>query len=1443
MNFLDNLEQATRPDVHKKPWMREVTMELVTVDTLVQVIDDCIAAGHYALDLETTGLDNRYFPEVGGTKDKIVGACLSPDGRRGYYVPVRHNKGLQHNIPLAFFNKQMLRLIESDAIAIFHNAKFDQAFLQHNGGQQLGIWDDALKFEDTLILAWLRNTRERSKGLKTLSKKELNKEMIELTELFDPNEVKLRKGKINFAELDPSWDPCIWYACSDAICTYLLFKVLHPQVVAPDGNRAKGQEVIYRLEKMCLPATRWMERCRVYIDPEKVSELIQIGQIEYFECITNVYDFCNKALGRNIEPGWVRLLRESFVPDDPDYNINKQIEDLRQESARAKMEDLDMKGHFLKTDSGWAERYDILSRPQLGPLFEELKIPDLHRTEKSGQVQTTQGEIDRLNEKYGHRYPFLPKIKRLGELQKALGTYLISLHRDVGPDGTLRINYNQLGTDTGRFTTPSSKHPHIDGGTKYPMHGTPAIYQKKRPQCLLRIREAIKVRDPDWVMAACFAKGSLVATARGLVPVEQVTEGDSVLTESGHQKVKWAGYTGTKPTVTVKTAKGFELRVTPDHQILVANEEGFVWRESADLVSGDWIVQVSGTPEGSRFQFPEVPWSESTRARAQEQRYPLRVPRTTSKDFAEFLGRFMGDGSISHDNGEPVSVNLALGSDVEEVLPRTNQIAHKLFDREFTQRANGDVSIASRPLARWLNLITQKGNTGTHGLTVPDCILMSSGEMTAAFLRGLFDADGCVKSRPGDGVTLWISSNEMAQQVQLLLLQHGIQIRRVWQERETNFGHAEGWEMTITGIRNLERFRDRIGMASYRKNLELDLLLLAGRNRDMSEFFPLGLAKKAVVRQRHAETNRVHTNGRRKGRVSRALLQAALSCPDDIDSEWMDLLLDGPMMFDTVESVSEADPIEVYDVSVPDGHKLQVGGIMAHNCDFGGVELRIATILSGEPKWLEEYFRCSTCGQEFDAGDGKTTPQAPPAYCPKCGDDRIGDLHTLTGITFYGNERMSTKEGKGLRQGAKSANFAMAYGGGPSAIMRAIEGCSEQEAARHHRTFNNTYGTLKGWWDQTKSFGKKNGYVATAFGRHYPLPDIKLPVSQRDVSRFLQESYQDKIAAGKEAKAPTEADVKRTMEFNRKFRAKAERNATNGPIQGLSADITKLAMALIYREVKKREWFDLVRMTITIHDELVFEIHKSIVAEALELFQEIMTRNKTLLNLKWRVPLTTDCEIGRDWTVPWDLKDFKFQRVRADGFQTDEKGRLYRDKETGEIQAKLWPPDYVKIFGPTYGFAPVVENLTPEEGKKFFGDDWKPLPLTDSATPPQQPMKSSPSPAPSTPEAPQEAQEAPQEAPVAYSEPSAPSAPEAPYEAPPRPPTPHLEKGEPFRYQLRELGVGVAEKLARVIVQCQGRGAHPLHVIGPTGESVLWEGSTVQVNPVEFEIAANFHGI
>jgi hypothetical protein len=64
-------------------------------------------------------------------------------------------------------------------------------------------------------------------------------------------------------------------------------------------------------------------------------------------------------------------------------------------------------------------------------------------------------------------------------------------------------------------------------------------------------------------------------------------------------------------------------------------------------------------------------------------------------------------------------------------------------------------------------------------------------------------------------------------------------------------------------------------------------------------------------------------------------------------------------------------------------------------------------------------------------------------------------------------------------------------------------------------------------------------------------------------------------------------------------------------------------------------------MILTVHDEIVFEIHKDIIGEAIPLLCNLMVRNKAIAKMGWIVPLTVDVEIGKDWSVPYDLKELR----------------------------------------------------------------------------------------------------------------------------------------------------------------------------------------------------------
>lgn len=1002
--FLKLSKESKHPIVPRREWMDDVVLELVTAETLTGVVDRCIESGLYSLDLEATGLDTRVFD--GRTNDKIVGACLSPDGVHGYYAPVRHRgDGAKANIPVSLFESELRRLANSKATAIFHNGKFDQELLQFCGGEPIGEWDSPSKWEDSLILAFLYNTRLDRIGLKYLADMFLNPNyardvkrrrsgekfpsyMIELKELY-PADHNENEG-YDFSELDPTWEPCVWYAAGDALFTYNLRKKLFPLVVTPETGIS--QRTIYNIEKMCCAATRWMERARVHIDQKKVAELIRLGQREYFDSIKAVYDFSMEHLGRDIAPAWWHVLSEGvayegekentgllFNPDDVENDIRVQVEEAKKIVAHnAKRPTWDRSEPLEAIHAREAQKvettlangevhdfpsqYDVMSARQLGPLFEEMEVPDLKRTEKTKQVMTTAAEMDRLTEKHGDTFPFMARIKRFREVQKALSQYLIPLRRDAHPsDSTIRVNYRAWATDTGRFSVKGDKNPSVNGGSSYPMHGTPATYDQDKPECLRRVRE-------------------------------------------------------------------------------------------------------------------------------------------------------------------------------------------------------------------------------------------------------------CIIPRPG-------------------------------------------------------------------------------------------------------------------------FLLAAL--------------------------------------------------------DFSGVELRIVTNLSREPKWTTEFFRCSSCEKTFDRGDGKSTPAPPPPFCPRCGSDKIGDLHTLSAIAFYGEAAQNDKKKfKSLRNlNAKPANFALCYGGSGNAVVRST-GVDENEGWRIYRQFTSTYLGLKAWWKNQHEFAKKHGYVNTAFGRRYPVPDIQLP--RRDP---------------------------KTGRDNGAFIAKAERNSVNGPIQGSSADITKLVMALIYKECKKRGWMEKVYMTITIHDELVFEIATDVVEEVLAVIMPIMIRSSPILKLKWPVPLTLDCELGYDWTVPWNLVTYV-------------EGKEPWPEELKPFFPKSVAASVAKAKGEPEAQEPEPKIQSESEvtgtGGSMSGGEPAPDLSKDNDDAPVAGGTSTGSSGDVTIETSEGTDSA-----------SSGDTSQKPLKTPPA-----LSKGELYVHRLRkQMRQGTVEILAQILHECRNRGTHPIEVRSPDGKSVIWKSRDFTLNPTQFAVLADRKGI
>ncbi len=195
------------------------------------------------------------------------------------------------------------------------------------------------------------------------------------------------------------------------------------------------------------------------------------------------------------------------------------------------------------------------------------------------------------------------------------------------------------------------------------------------------------------------------------------------------------------------------------------------------------------------------------------------------------------------------------------------------------------------------------------------------------------------------------------------------------------------------------------------------------------------------------------------------------------------------------------------------------------------------------------------------------------------------DIHTATAAKVFNvNENEVTKE---MRYKAKSVNFGIIYGQSAFGLAENI-GVSRTEAKEIIDAYKKEFAHIQKYMDETKLFCKTNGYVQTLMGRKRWLKDI-------NSSNWTVRGY-------------------------------AERNAINSPIQGTAADMIKLAMINIHREFKKQNFKS--KMILQVHDELVFDAHKSEVEIIKPIILESM---KNALKLPNEVPVEAELGVGENW--------------------------------------------------------------------------------------------------------------------------------------------------------------------------------------------------------------------
>jgi ribonucleotide reductase alpha subunit len=451
----------------------------------------------------------------------------------------------------------------------------------------------------------------------------------------------------------------------------------------------------------------------------------------------------------------------------------------------------------------------------------------------------------------------------------------------------------------------------------------------------------------------CLVGGSLVVTDRGVVRLDRLGDVDgakwqdadfSVLTDEGPQKATKFFVNGVEPTRKIVTADGHTIQGTLTHRVKVVDRATgeLVWKRFAEISTGDVVALSMGNLVGTPRQVPLPPLDEEYWTGD----YTTTVPTRVNADLAEFVGYFMGDGSL-HSKG----LRFCVPATDEDVVDRLRVLASTLFNRDVAitpKTGYLEVAVHSVPLAMWwracgfAKLAPSVEHVGKgYRPRIPDAILATNDKaIYGSFVRGLYEADGSVL----DGAPTWTTAHgDFAGEVRSLLLALGLPT--------TTKHDISGWGQSALHVLRLknrsyvDRFKWLIGFMGERKQA----LLLTGDDRQscrndyiyidrsaIDQIAPVGDESRAAML----------LSLQRNGAISRRSATAVAERRRDPR-----LIAALGFFYDEVAENVDGGEQLTYDISVPANVTYVANGFISHNtiglvmdCDTTGIEPDFALV-------------------------------------------------------------------------------------------------------------------------------------------------------------------------------------------------------------------------------------------------------------------------------------------------------------------------------------------------------------------------------------------------------------------------------------------------------------------------------------------------------------------
>jgi len=436
---------------------------------------------------------------------------------------------------------------------------------------------------------------------------------------------------------------------------------------------------------------------------------------------------------------------------------------------------------------------------------------------------------------------------------------------------------------------------------------------------------------------ACLSPDSLITTKNGLISIDELPKSTSVFWENNWHQVEALYHSNKiKKTIRIITDNGHYIEATPDHKFMVVTQTGkIIWKKVSNITFDDEMILSSKLVKTGSIVKLNTNINDYIRRECQCRSGCRRCktmiallknksrPAILDERLANLLGLIWGDGFIQDTGRFGISCN---GGDIVNYV---KQVVRQLLSVKCrVERHHKDISV--RWNSKSLFLVLELNNIHKESalnLSVPTPILSAKNKIKAAFLRGLFEADGCISSHR---IKYSTGSIKLARQIQTILLSMGMRTRLIGHKRVNGHSDNMSYNVQLKTRDDVLRFRKYIGFLGRTKQNKLNNVPKGRNNRDrftnkylIEEFYVASIGLGHRIRQ--AILQRV-----RKNSVSRHFARSLMR-HSQLRKTKIGQLVEHELFTDRIKSLKTSMSL-VHDAQINDVHAYVANGFLSHNC-------------------------------------------------------------------------------------------------------------------------------------------------------------------------------------------------------------------------------------------------------------------------------------------------------------------------------------------------------------------------------------------------------------------------------------------------------------------------------------------------------------------------------